>query len=160
MTKLDPKKIALSGFVLVSFVGYSLHMRNPDGGTKTISPNTTPSSTTSQSASTTPSTSTSTAPAQTTSMYKDGQYTGSVADAFYGNVQVKVTVSGGKITAVDFLQYPNDQPNSTYINSQAMPYLQQEAIKAQSAQVDGVSGATDTSQAFRESLSAALAKAV
>lgn len=164
MTKLDPKKIAISGFVLASFVSYSIYMRHPDGGTAAIKPNATPTSTTSATsgtASSTPSSSSTTpAPtARTASKYKDGSYTGSVADAFYGNIQVKVTISGGKITAVDFLQYPNDRPQSQYINSQAMPYLKQEAIQAQSAQVDGVSGATDTSQAFIQSLTAALNKA-
>ena len=91
--------------------------------------------------------------------YVDGTYTGSVADAYYGNIQVEATVSGGKLTNVTFLQYPSDRSTSRYINSQAMPLLRQEAISAQSANVDGVSGATDSSQAFIESLSSALAQA-
>ena len=93
------------------------------------------------------------------SKYKDGSYTGAVADAFYGYVQVKVTISGGKITDVVFLQHPNDRGTSIYINNQAMPYLKQEAIQAQSAQVAGVSGASETSRAFRQSLSDALRQA-
>lgn len=91
--------------------------------------------------------------------YKNGTYTGSVADAFYGNIQVQVVISGGKITDVIFLQYPNDRNTSIEINSQAMPMLKQEAIAAQSAQVDGVSGATATSGAFIQSLSSALQQA-
>ena len=91
--------------------------------------------------------------------YVDGSYTGSVADAYYGNVQVEATISGGKLAAVKFLQYPSDRSTSRYINSQAMPLLEQEAISAQSANVSGVSGATDTSQAFVESLGSALSKA-
>jgi uncharacterized protein with FMN-binding domain len=91
--------------------------------------------------------------------YKDGIYTGSSANAFYGNVQVKVTVAGGKIADVAFLSYPNDRRQSQEINSYAMPQLKQEALAAQSAQVDGVSGATDTSDAFVQSLSSALASA-
>lgn len=91
--------------------------------------------------------------------YKDGSYTGSMADAYYGIVQVRATVSGGKLTDVVFLQYPNDRSTSVYINSQAMPLLKSEAIAAQSANVSGVSGASDTSMAFRESLGAALAQA-
>jgi uncharacterized protein with FMN-binding domain len=94
-----------------------------------------------------------------TGKYKDGTYTGSVADAFYGNIQVKVVISGGQITDVIFLQYPNDRNTSIEINSQAMPILKQEAISAQSAQVSGVSGATATSQAFIESLGSALSQA-
>ena len=167
MSQWDPKKVVLSGFVLVSFLLYSVYLRHPDGGARTITPNTSPVSTTSSS---TPSSSAASgassnastpAPtAQTASKYKDGTYTGSVADAFYGNVQVQVTISGGKITDVKFLQHPNDMPQSQYINSQAMPYLKQEAIQAQSAQVNGVSGASDTSMAFVQSLTAALNKAM
>ncbi len=92
-------------------------------------------------------------------LYTDGIYTGSVADAYYGNVQVKVVVSGGKITDVQFLQYPNTHSTSIYINNQAMPYLKQEAIKAQNSNVSIVSGATDTSMAFQQSLAAALTQA-
>ncbi len=91
--------------------------------------------------------------------YKDGSYTGSVADAYYGYVQVKAIISGGKITDVRFLNYPQDRGTSIEINTQAMPYLTQEAITAQNANVDVVSGATETSRAFRESLAAALALA-
>lgn len=92
--------------------------------------------------------------------YKDGTYTGSVADAFYGNVQVEAVIKNGRIADVKFLQYPNEQRTSIEINQQAMPYLTQEAIQAQSAQVDGVSGATQTSRAFIESLQSALGQAV
>ena len=91
--------------------------------------------------------------------YKDGSYVGSTEDVYYGNVQVQATVSGGKLTAVAFLSYPSDRNTSVRINQQAMPYLQQEAIAAQSASVDVVSGATLTSEGFQRSLAAALAKA-
>jgi uncharacterized protein with FMN-binding domain len=86
-------------------------------------------------------------------------YTGSVADAYYGLVQVQATIKNGLITDVAFLSYPNDRSNSRYINGQAMPTLTQEAIQAQSANVDTVSGATATSGAFQESLVVALASA-
>lgn len=91
--------------------------------------------------------------------YKDGVYTGSVADAYYGLVQVRATIKNGLITDVAFLSYPNDRDTSRYINGQAMPMLTQEAIAAQSANVDIISGATDTSLAFRESLAVALSSA-
>ncbi len=87
---------------------------------------------------------------------KDGQFTGPEVDAFYGIVQVQVTIQKGKITNVQFLQYPNDRSRSVFINDQAMPMLQSEAIQAQSAQVDVIGGATLTSQAFVESMQAAL----
>lgn len=89
-------------------------------------------------------------------LYADGSYTGSVVDAYYGFVQVKAVIQNGKISDVQFLQYPNDRSNSRFINSQAMPLLKQEAIQAQNAQVSGVSGATFTSEAFVTSLSSAL----
>lgn len=91
--------------------------------------------------------------------YKDGTYTGPSVDAFYGYVQVQATVSGGKLTNVTFLSYPNTHSTSVYINSQAMPMLTQEALSAQSANVNLIGGATDTSLAFKQSLGSALAKA-
>jgi len=100
------------------------------------------------------------APSQNNGQYKNGEYTGNVEDAFYGNVQVKIIISSGKISSVQFLDYPQDRQTSVYINSQAMPYLKQEAIQAQSANVDIISGATATSQAFIQSLASALAQAV
>jgi uncharacterized protein with FMN-binding domain len=94
-----------------------------------------------------------------TGSYKDGMYAGSVQDAYYGNVQVQVTIKGGKITDVTFLQSPNDNRTSQYINSQAMPVLTREAIQTQSANISGVSGASATSPAFIASLTDALNQA-
>ena len=91
--------------------------------------------------------------------YRDGTYTGSEADAYYGKIQVAATIQNGKISDVKFLQYPNDRANSLKVNGRAMPLLKSEAIAAQSAKVDGVSGATFTSGAFMLSLAAALAQA-
>lgn len=91
--------------------------------------------------------------------YADGTYTGSVADANWGNVQVQVIVASGKVTDVKFLQYPNHRSRSRSINDQAMPLLIQEAIQSQNASVDVVSGATDTSEAFIQSLASALQQA-
>ncbi len=91
--------------------------------------------------------------------YRDGSYTGSVEDAFYGNIQVQAKISNGRIVDVVFLQYPNDNGTSISINSQADPMLTQEAIQAQSANVDIISGASASSQAFQASLANALAQA-
>ena len=93
------------------------------------------------------------------SQYKDGTYTGAVADAFYGNVQVQVTIANGQITNIQFPQWPNDRSRSVRINQQALPMLTQEAIQAQSANIDVISGATDTSYAFAQSLQSALGQA-
>jgi uncharacterized protein with FMN-binding domain len=91
--------------------------------------------------------------------YKDGEYTGPGVDAYWGQVQVKAIVQNGQITDVQFLQYPSDRRTSQRINSIVMPYLQSEAIQAQNANVDVISGATLTSEAFVQSLQAALAGA-
>ena len=91
--------------------------------------------------------------------FKDGTYTGPATDAYFGTVQVQATVAGGKLTDVAFLQYPTDRGTSVRISNNAMPVLKSEAIKAQSAKVDIVSGATQTSQAFIKSLGSALADA-
>ncbi len=131
-----------------SFIIYAMHGRNESNSATTTQP---PATTTSGSGSTAIPTS--------SQQYKDGTYTGDPGDALYGYIQVQAVIQGGKITDVVFLQYPNDRSTSVRINSQAMPYLKQEAIQAQSAQVDGVSGATDSSQAFIQSLGSALQKA-
>ncbi|MBI1277090.1 MAG: FMN-binding protein [Anaerolineaceae bacterium] len=91
--------------------------------------------------------------------YKDGTYDGPIVDAYYGNVQVEAVIQGGKITDVRFLDYPQDRRTSRYINSQAVPWLTQEAVQVQSANVDLISGATFTSEAFVQSLQSALDQA-
>lgn len=157
------KKIILSGGVIVAFIGYCLHAQSEQAKANFTTPTTTSQpqadTTSAQPAAQTSTSQTATTAPTTNSQYKDGSYTGSEADAFYGFIQVKATVSGGKITDVTFLQYPNDRGESVRINQRAMPLLKQEAIQAQSSQVDGVSGATDTSQAFIESLTSALNQA-
>lgn len=90
------------------------------------------------------------------SKYKDGSFTGSVEDAYYGNMQVQAVISGGKLVDITPLQYPNDNRTSLSINSQAFPMLKDEALKAQSSQIDMISGASDSSPAFARSLSTAL----
>lgn len=92
--------------------------------------------------------------------YKNGTFTGQVADAYYGNVQVETTINSGKLTEVKFLQYPNDNETSLSIAQQAMPILISEAITNQTANVDVVSGASATSGAFQQSLQSALNQAL
>lgn len=159
------KKFLLSGFIVVTFIGYAIYQRiNPaSAAPEFVTPTATNTSTTTQTGSSRPG------PQNRGGMgggmmhssgtYKNGQYTGPVVDAFYGYVQVRVTISGGQLTDVQFLQYPSDRRTSQQINSIAMPELKQEAIEAQSANVNGVSGATATSRAFIESLQSALDQA-
>ncbi len=92
--------------------------------------------------------------------YKDGSYTGKVADAIYGDYQVKAIITDGKISDIQFLIYPNDRRTSIEINQESMPLLKQEAIINQSSEVDIVSGATQSSIAFKESLQSALDQAL
>lgn len=92
-------------------------------------------------------------------IYNDGTYIGPIVDAYYGNVQVKAIISNAKLTDVQFLDYPHDRGTSVRINSYALPILKQEAIQAQSANVNAVSGASATSPAFIESLTGALNQA-
>jgi uncharacterized protein with FMN-binding domain len=86
-------------------------------------------------------------------------YTGDVADTRWGPVQVKITVSDGKITAAEPTQVPTDNPRDQEINSYAVPILNQEAVKAQSAQIDAISGATVTSDGYIQSLQSAIDQA-
>lgn len=91
--------------------------------------------------------------------YRDGTYVGDLMDAYYGDMQVSVDISGGYITAVNALKHPGGNSNSQRINSRAIPILKQEAIKAQSANIDAVSGASYSSPAFINSLASALDQA-
>lgn len=166
------KKVALSTFVIALFLLYSFGVRNIGSSSQLVaSKNTAPKvrhddeagESEDGSLAVKPATSVSSRASQTTpqaGQYKDGTYTGPVTDAFYGDLQVRAVVTGGKLSDVKFLKYPNDQENSRTINRQAMPLLRQEAVRAQDAQVDGVSGATDTSIAFVQSLEAALRQAL
>lgn len=174
------RKSFVSIFVLSTYVAYVLHERfiipaadpvalAPTPDTTTVQPDTAQQNTAPQTAvQPTPqrapvkplATPAPSATATTTNVsqgqYKNGTYTGPTVNAFYGLVQVRVSIQNGKITSVQFVQYPNDRRTSVRINSAAMPYLQSEALQAQSANVDIISGATLTSEAFIESLQSAL----
>jgi uncharacterized protein with FMN-binding domain len=155
------KKIFLAAFVIISFVLYAWTIRVKGASQITTIITSVPSKPTLSKTNSQPSSLSSapTAIPQPQGQFKDGTYTGSVADAFYGPLQVKVTISGSKISDVQFLQAPSDRPESVQINNQADPMLAQEAIQAQSAQVDVVSGATQTSQAFVQTMQSALIQA-
>ncbi len=84
---------------------------------------------------------------------------GDAAQTRYGPVQVQVSVSGGRITAVDVPQYPDSSGKDQRINSQAIPQLVDETLSAQSSRIDMVSGATYTSEGYVTSLQSALDRA-
>jgi uncharacterized protein with FMN-binding domain len=81
---------------------------------------------------------------------------GPVVNTRFGAVQVQVTVTGSRITDVTALQLPDGDNRSAMISSRAEPVLRSEALQAQGASIDGVTGATYTSDAYARSLQAAL----
>jgi uncharacterized protein with FMN-binding domain len=96
------------------------------------------------------------APAPTTSApppppKPSGTFTGQAVDTNYGPVQVQITVSDGKIT-----QANGDDEGGSSVGQNAIPQLNQEAVQAQSANIQGVSGATYTSQGYIQSLQEAI----
>ncbi|MEU1531669.1 FMN-binding protein [Streptomyces fagopyri] len=84
--------------------------------------------------------------------------TGDVAQTQYGPVQVRITVSGGKVTKSEVVQIPSGG-RSTEVSNSSVPKLNQEAVAAGSADIDAVSGASYTSAGYKKSLQSALDKA-
>ncbi|MGW2371941.1 MULTISPECIES: FMN-binding protein [Kitasatospora] len=84
---------------------------------------------------------------------------GDTVNTRYGPVQVQVTLAGSRITTVDVVKYPTQDRRDREINADALPVLNQEAISAQNAQIDAVSGATYTSDGYIRSLQSALDRA-
>lgn len=142
--------LAIIAALLVLFGGYALWSASRSSNLVATNP---PSAST--------STSPTPAPAPTPkSQYKDGTYTGAVGSAApYGQVQVRATISGGRLTAVAILEKPQGPEETGIIAARAFPILVQEALVAQSAKVDIVSGATQDSEGFQTSLASALALA-
>jgi uncharacterized protein with FMN-binding domain len=86
----------------------------------------------------------------------DGTFTGATDTNRWGPVQVEITVAGGRITNVVALQTPTQDRKSVGINQRATPTLASEALSAQTAQIDTVSGATYTSDSYKVSLQSAI----
>jgi uncharacterized protein with FMN-binding domain len=119
-----------------------------------------PASTSAAPATDTPTGSTSTSGVASSSAgTTSASYTGTAVRTRYGIVQVKVVVSGSKITNVSFAQLTAFDGRSQQINSDAAPILLQETLSAQSAKIDTVSGATYTSDGYDNSLQSALDQA-
>jgi uncharacterized protein with FMN-binding domain len=81
---------------------------------------------------------------------------GKVVNTRYGPVQVEITVKNGKLTDVQALQLPYDRQYSAEISQYVEPYLRREALQAQSANIDLISGATYTSDGYARSLQSAI----
>ena len=109
----------------------------------------------------TSATTSTTAPSSSPSAGKSGAsgtktYTGASAPTRWGDVQVTITVSNGKITDVAVPVYPNGNGRDEEINAYALPVLRQETLSAQNANINTVSGATVTSDGYLQSLQSAL----
>ncbi|MBQ0913563.1 FMN-binding protein [Streptomyces sp. RM99] len=87
-----------------------------------------------------------------------GTFTGDAVDTQYGPVQVRLTVSGGRITGAEAVRAP-EGGRSTQVTADAVPKLNQATVTAGGADIDAVSGATYTSAGYKQSLQSALDKA-
>jgi uncharacterized protein with FMN-binding domain len=143
--KRAPIVLAATAAGLGATLGFSAHSQAPTAVAVTTAA---PSTSTATSSSTSSSSSSATKSA-----------TGDAISTRYGPVQLKVTVSGGKITQVEAVQLPSSDPKSAEISNSAEPQLQQSALTKQSANVDAVSGATYTSDGYKTALQSALDKA-
>ena len=101
------------------------------------------------------------APAQSPSgkVAKDQTVTGATSQTRWGPVQVQITVKDGKIVDAVGLQYPNGDRRSQWISDQAIPWLVEETLSEQIANVQIIGGATYTSIGWRQSLASAMQKA-
>jgi uncharacterized protein with FMN-binding domain len=140
--KRAPVILAATAAGLAAVLGFSPHSKGPTASTVITTTAPAPSSSSSSS---------SRAGGQTV--------TSDAISTRYGNVQLRVTISGGKITNVQPVQLPSNDPKSSDISSFAVPQLQQSALSKQSANVDAVSGATYTSDGYKTALQSALDKA-
>ncbi|WP_448810896.1 FMN-binding protein [Agromyces bauzanensis] len=89
----------------------------------------------------------------------DGTYAGTTVSTRFGDVQVRVTISGGAITDVTAMHLTDHDGRSISISNRAAPILRDEVLQAQSASVSMVGGATYTSAAYLQSLQSALDQA-
>lgn len=158
--------VLVTGLIAVVMVldAYWLLLMNKGSSTDT-SATTTSQATTTDSTSDTTSVSSSSSTISTSSSsgkYKDGTYKGSSVSTQWGNVQVKVTISGGKITDVTMVHSTSEdgEGRSQAIDNQAEPVYISETKKAQSADIQAISGATVTYEGYTQSLQSALDKAV
>ena len=122
--------------------------------TVTVTATATPKATATQKAAATPAQTK--APAQS-SAGVSGSFTGDAVDVGYGIVQVKITVSNGKITDARAIQAPTGR-NAQWTD-RAVPLLRQQTLAANGSNIQGVSGASYTSYGWYTSLVAALKKA-
>jgi uncharacterized protein with FMN-binding domain len=148
--------VAVAGTVagLAALLGYK---SGPPPTRLTTSP-TTDAAPTDTTPSTTPPTAPPTARTSPTTAPAPIRRTGTGPDVpnRFGDVQVRVTMSGGRLVDVTALVLPMDRARSAQISQEAAPILRSEALSAQSASIDIVSGATYTSESYARSLQGAI----
>ena len=91
---------------------------------------------------------------------RDGSYNSSVISTNWGPIEMKIVVSGGKITDVVALQYPSSRSRSLQISNYALPAYEDEVIRTQNENVNSISGATQTARGFRAAIASAIQKAL
>jgi uncharacterized protein with FMN-binding domain len=131
----------------------------PSANTSNTNPSTQPSNPSISTSSSNPSTQPSNPSTMQGPSYKDGTFTGKDYQNPYGDVQISIIINSGKITSVNLISMPSTERRSQYLTSMAGPILKSQTIAAQNAQIDGVSGATYTSQSYQQSLQSALDQA-
>ena len=154
--------VALMGTVSGLIMLFSYHTSLAGSGTLAVPPSTGTGTTSSSSGSTSAGSGSTSSGGSSSSSSAGGSattVTGDTAQTQWGPVQVQITVAGGKITDVTPVQYPNGNGRDQEINSYALPVLAQEALAAQSANIDHVSGATVTSDGYVQSLQSAIDQA-
>jgi uncharacterized protein with FMN-binding domain len=96
------------------------------------------------------------APAKGAAGTVNGTFKGSTVQTQFGPVQVQIVVQNGKITSADAIRYPSGSQRDVMIANYAVPTLNTEAVRAQSAKISMVSGATYTSDGYLQSLQSAI----
>jgi len=99
------------------------------------------------------------APTKTTTTAVTKRYLGAAIDTRYGPVQVQITVRSGKIIRADVTQVPMNNGHDRELNTYAVPLLNAAAVTWQTADLQSVSGATYTSEGYKQSLQSAIDKA-
>lgn len=152
--KVITSVLAVGTTIAIAIDGYLLFLKADQASSTASTASSSTSTATSSSAS-----SASSASSSTSSGLKDGTYSGKSVSTQRGDVQVQIKVSGGKITTVNVLKYPSDNHHSQKINDRALPVYKKEAVEAQSADIQQVSGATVTYEGFTQSLQNAITQA-
>ena len=142
---------------VVAVVGLSVHHPAASLSAGGLSSSSTASPSPSAASGSSPSPSTS--PASSASASASTRSATGTDESFrYGDIAVKVTVTGSKITKIGIATISETDGRSAQIDQYAVPHLEQQVLAAGSSQIDGVAGATFTSQAFADSLASALSK--